>query len=153
MNKQKMINGLKDIEIKLLHYFNKNESKWLDVLDGDSRKYIDDYYDYSLKGYSGVTVKYLREYLFNKKYSKSMISYVLLKLLSEGKIQTLFCGDIKQIVFESTESSHGTHCFINNYDSDEEDYFVEEYSIENAKYNRYNSMIKSYYAISNYLNK
>ena len=150
MNKQKIIKGLKDIEITLLYYFNKNESMWLDILDGDSRKYVHDYEGYSTNGYSGVTVKYLREYLFNKKYSKSMISYVLLKLLSEGCIQTLYCSDIKKIIFESTESSHGTYYFINNYD-DEEDYDEGE-SIKNDEYQRYNSMIKSYYAISNYLN-
>lgn len=75
-----------------------------------------------------------------------MINYTLLKLLSEGNIQTLFCGDIQQIVFESTKSNHGTDYFINDYDDDEHS------NIENDEYNRYNSMIKSYYAISNYLN-
>lgn len=149
MNKKKIIDGLKNIESILLYYFNKNEKEWLDILDGDSRKYIQDYDDYSLKGYSGVTVKYLREYLFNNKYSKSMISYVLLKLLSEGEIQTLFCNDIKQIVFEPTETNHGTNYFINNYDNDW------GYNIENKTYKRYKDykpLIKSYYAISNYLN-
>lgn len=150
MNKQKIIDGLKDIETILLHYFNKNELMWLDVLDGDSRKYIDDYYGYALKGYTGVTIKYLREYLFNKKYSKSMISYVLLKLLSEGNIKTLFCGDIKQIVFEPIESTHGTNYFINNYDEDDD--FNAKDNIENKKYKDYRPLIKSYYAISNYLN-
>ena len=151
MNKQKIIDGLKNIESILLYYFNKNETEWLDILDGDSRKYISDYEGYYLKGYSGVTVKYLREYLFNNRYSKSMISYVLLKLLSEGEIQTLFCNDIKQIVFESTESSHGTNYFINNYEEDEDD-FNERDNIENKDYKNYEPLIKSYYAISNYLN-
>lgn len=149
MNRQKMINGLNNIEVALLHYFNKNDSMWLDVLDGDSRKYVADYSDYSLKGYSGVTVKYLRTYLFNKKYSISMISYVLLKLLSEDCIKTLHCRDIEQVVFESTESSHETYYFINNYDYDEDE---DEDDIENNEYKCYNSMIKSYYAINNYLN-
>ena len=148
MNRQKIINGLKDIEVTLLHYFNKNDSMWLDVLDGDSRKYVKDYEDYSLKGYSGVTVKYLREYLFNKKYSISMISYVLLDLLSKGSIKTLHCGDIKQIVFESTESSHGTNYFINDYDEDD----CDESNIKYVTYGNYKPMIKSYYAINNYLN-
>ena len=148
MNRQKIINGLKDIEVTLLHYFNKNDSMWLDILDGDSRKYVDDYCDYCLKGYSGVTVKYLREYLFNKKYSISMISYVLLDLLSKGSIQTLYCGNINQIVFESTESNHSTYYFINDYDEDD----CNESNINYVKYGNYNPMIKSYYAINNYLN-
>ena len=150
MNKQILIKELEVIENIILKYFNETDSEYLTVLDGDSRKYVEDYGGYSLKGYTGVTVKYLREYLFNKKYSKSMISYVLLKLLSEGNVKTLFCGDINQIVFESTESSHGTNYFINNYD-DEED-FDDDNSIETYEHKHYNSMIKSYYAISNFLN-
>ncbi len=150
MNKQTIIKELEILEKGILKYFNETDSQYLTVLDGDSRKYIDDYDDYSLKGYTGVTVKYLREYLFNKRYSKSMISYVLLKLLSECNIKTLFCGDIKQIVFESTKSSHGTYYFINNYD-DEED-FDDDNNIETYEHKHYNSMIKSYYAISNFLN-
>lgn len=150
MNKQVLIKELNYIENIILHYFNKNGSKYLDILDGDSRKYVEDYDGYTFKGYTGVTVKYLREYLFNKKYSKSMISYVLLKLLSEGNIQTLFCCDIEKVIFEPIESSHGTNYFINNYDEDE------AYDIENIsykKYKNYKPLIKSYYAISNYLNK
>ena len=150
MNKQILIKELYNIKSIILHYFNKNESKWLDVLDGDSRKYVSNYEGYDLEGYTGVTVKYLREYLFNKKYSKSMISYILLKLLSEGNIKTLFCGDIKQIVFEPIESNHGTNYFINNYD-DEED-FDDDNSIETYENKHYNSMIKSYNAINNFLN-
>lgn len=149
MNKQVLTKELNNIENIILHYFNKNGSEYLDILDGDSRKYVDNYDDYSLKGYSGVTVKYLREYLFNKKYSKSMISYVLLKLLSEGSIQTLYCCDIKQIIFESTESTHGTNYFINNYDEDDD---CDECNINYVKYGNYKPMINSYYAINNYLN-
>lgn len=152
MNKQKMIKSLNDIETNILHYFNKNNSKWLDILDGDSRQYVENYNDYKIKGYTGVTVKYLRTYVFNNKYSKSMISYVLLKLLSECNIQTLFCNDIKQIVFEPTESGHGTNYFINNYEDDEDDFDGID-NIENKECKDYKPPIKSYYAISNYLNK
>lgn len=151
MNKQVLIKELNYIENIILHYFNKNGSKYLDILDGDSRKYISEYENYNVDGYTGVTIKYLREYLFNKKYSKSMISYVLLKLLSEGSIQTLFCCDIEKVIFEPKESNHFTKYFINNHDDDED--FDSKDSIEKDRCKRYNSMIKSYYAISNYLNK
>lgn len=146
MNKQKMINGLEDIRVTLLHYFNKNNSMYLDILDGDSRQYLEKYKGYSRKGYSGVTVKYLREYLFDKKYSISMISYVLLDLLSKADVRTLPCGNIDDIVFENTKSCHWSHYFINK-GSNETSGSINDNDI------RYKPMIKSYNAINSYLNK
>lgn len=143
MNKQKMILGLKDIELTLLNYFNKNNSMWLDILDGDSRKYVTNYKGYEIKGYSGVTIKYLREYLFDKKYSKSMITYVLLKLFLKSAVRSFYCCDIKHVVFESNESIHGSHFFIKDHSNNA--------SCITTIY-RYNSLIKSYNIINNYLN-
>ena len=144
MNKQALVNELETLEKGILKYFNKNESKWLDILDGDSRQYVKDYDDYKIKGYTGVTIKYLREYLFDKKYSNAMVTYVVLKIFSEGCIQSLYCCDIHHVIFESTESVHGTHYFIENH-------FDSESSIEDSDY--YRTLIKTYNGFSNYLNK
>ena len=144
MNKQSLINELEFIKEVIIKYFNKTGTEQLAVLDGDSRKYVDSYTGYEISGYTGVTIKYLREYLFDKKYSNAMVTYVMLQLLLKGEIRTLYCCDIKRVIFEPIKSTHGSHYFI-------EDHFDDGRCITTS--DRYKSIVKTYNGINNYLNK
>ncbi len=142
MKKQKLIKELSNIETIISDYFTKSGTKYLTILDGDSRQYLKDYTGYEIEGYKGVTVEYIRLYLFNKKYSKSMISYVLLKLLSEGNIKTLHCHNIMDVVFEPIRSTHYSNYFKTNHYNDGDNI---EHEITYIK------LIKSHKAIASYL--
>jgi len=116
MNKYKLKKELDNIEKVLLEYFQplKGTLYGLKILDNDSRKIKSNIYrDYKYYNdyYTGVTIKYLKEYLFNNKYKQNMIIYVLMKLLKEYKIQTLPCANIRKIVFENVNDQHYSRKF------------------------------------------
>ena len=92
----KQIMDGKNIDENLLNYFNKSNTRCLEVLDNKYRNY-----------YTGVTVNYLTYNLLKGKYRKSDVSKSLLMLHKEGQIKSLFCPDIKKYVFESRKSNHG----------------------------------------------
>lgn len=158
MKKEILINELQKIEKKLIDYFedvqdgykSKGENKYksLKILDKDIRSTIQGYNGYyTIQGYTGVTVKYLRKYLFNNKYSCSLLHYVLIKLLKEKLIQTLYCCNIRQIVFENKKNNHPCIGFnsISNY-------YNTRHNIIGTNGSRYNKLYRNYKSINDYLN-
>ena len=87
---------------KILEYFNKNGTKYLDILDEDVRNHP----VYEKNYYTGVTLDYIVEYVLDNKYSIDDVAECLKQLHLDGEIRSLFCNNIKNIVFESKLSSH-----------------------------------------------
>lgn len=144
MKKQKLISELKIIESKLIDYFNDVEEgkkngydstyTVLKVLDCDRRKDLKPF-KYTLNGYTGVTIQYLMKYLFNNKYSFNMISYQLLNLLDKKEIRSIYCSNIKDVVFENKKNPHATTSILRLKEREE-----------------YNKYYRSYKSINSYLN-
>lgn len=80
------------MEELLLEYFKQLRLK---VLDNSPRSY-----------YTGVTIPYIFKYVLKEKYSILEIVDKLLELHQQDKIHCLYCGDVKDVVFENIESIH-----------------------------------------------
>ena len=122
------------------------KSEYLPVLDKDLRYINKTYADiptYRLKkGYTGVTVEYLRKYLFNNKINKDILMAILIDLLKDKKINVIFCTNVKRFVFECRKTSRHS---IFDYDLFIE-YFVNDDSgkyIESIKFSRAYNILKS----------
>jgi len=94
------------------------KSEYLPILDKDYRHINKTYADvttYKLKkGYTGVTVEYLRKYLFNNKINKDILMAILINLLKDKKVNILFCWNVERFVFECRETSRHS---LFDYDS------------------------------------
>lgn len=93
-----------NLEKELLNYFNKTNSRELEVLDNKYRKF-----------YTGVSLNYLTYDLLKAKYKKSEIAKCLLNLHKTGKIKSIFCKDVNKYVFESEKSFHRNFNIITGY--------------------------------------
>ena len=155
MKKEILKQNLNKIEKTLIEYFNnvkcgrKPNSDYhyygLKILDSDTRTTIPGYTRYLNVGYTGVTVNYLRKYLFNNIYSKSMIYYCLINLLKYKEVRTLNCMDIRNIVFENKKNTnHATYHY--------KDLSHKEKMNINSSYRKYKQYINSYNSINSYLN-
>lgn len=87
---------------KILEYFNKNGTKYLDILDEDVRNYPVDKKNY----YTGVTLDYIVKYVLENEYPIDDVAECLKQLHLDDEIHSLFCNHIEEIVFESKVSSH-----------------------------------------------
>ena len=87
-----------EIKEEILKYFNDNiggNKKILKVLDNKYREY-----------YTGVTLNYITYDLFKAKYKKSDVTKALKELFLNKEIKSLFCPNIKKVVFEPISSHH-----------------------------------------------
>ena len=87
-----------EIKEKILQYLNDTSDKYkmkLKVLDNKYSKY-----------YTGVTLNYITYDLLKAKYKKSDVAKVLKELFLNEEIKSLFCPDIKKVVFEPKTSTH-----------------------------------------------
>lgn len=84
------------------------KSEFLPVLDKD-RRYINKTYagytEFLYRGYTGVTVEYIRRYLFNNKINKDILMAILIDLLKDKKINVIYCHNVKRLVFECRRTS------------------------------------------------
>lgn len=99
-----------EIKEKILEYLNSTEKKGmypfcLKVLDNKYRNY-----------YTGVTLNYITYELLKAKYKKSNVAECLVELYENNEIKSLYCGDVKNVVFESKRSPHGTFSSTSSYD-------------------------------------
>lgn len=99
-----------EIKEKILEYLNSTEKKgmypfYLKVLDNKYRNY-----------YTGVTLNYITYELLKAKYKKSNVAECLVELYGNNEINSLYCGDVKNVVFESKRSHHGTFISASSYD-------------------------------------
>lgn len=92
--------------------------------------------------YTGLTSSYIRKYIFNNKYSISMINYVLVKCVIERKIRTLYCHDVKKVVFH--KGKYSTYV----YDPSKQKYMNMCTSSSYSKYLKHYHAIKSYLKIN-----
>jgi len=115
---------MKELEDKILNYLNQKPPlvprMRLDIhgnLSRDSnRKIIYDLHPFKTglhvldnryrKYYTGVTLNYITYDLLKAKYRKSDVAKCLKELHLNGKIKSLRCPDIKQVVFENNQSMH-----------------------------------------------
>jgi hypothetical protein len=85
------------------------KSEYLPILDKDNRHINNTYADvptYKLKkGYTGVTIEYLRKYLFNNKINKDILMAILMDLLKKKQLNVIFCWNVQRLVFECRETS------------------------------------------------
>lgn len=159
--KTKLKKDLNYIRNTIEEYINNGDNyPRIDILDGDSRPCIEGYDEYNENGYSGVTAKYIRKYLFDNKYSKALIHTALLKLMNAGIITTIYCPDIKSVVWETEEGVNGGdyHLALDvvsyeefqdlcvNGDEDSEGHSNLYYK------NAYKNIIRSYKGVTSYLN-
>lgn len=85
---------------KILEYFNKNGTKYLDILDEDVRTHTINPF------YTGVTLDYIVEYVLENKYPIDDVAECLKQLHLDDEINSLLCNNIKSIVFEPKVSYH-----------------------------------------------
>lgn len=93
------------MEEKILDYFNNSGNSTLTVLDNHYRHY-----------YTGVTLNYITYDLLKAKYHKSDVAKTLIELLKNKSIKSLWCGNVRNYVFENLKTPHwrfdsetGTH--------------------------------------------
>lgn len=99
-----------EIKEKILKYLNSNEGTGkpptlLKVLDNKYRNY-----------YTGVTLNYITYDLFKAKYKKSDVTKCLVELYNNKEIKSLYCPNVKNVVFENKKSAHGTFTLTSEYD-------------------------------------
>jgi len=107
----------------ILSYFNDpfivSGRKRLKALDGHitNREY-----------YTGVTIAYIRSYLFNNEVSFNIIAEVLTEMLRNKKVNCLFCHDVGDLVYEIKGST--SH---NGYDLFNSDHY-DRYNVKISRY-------------------
>lgn len=87
---------------KILEYFNKNGTEYLDILDENVKSHIVSERNY----YTGVTLEYIVEHVLENEYDIDDVAECLKQLHLDGEIHSLFCNHIQSIVFESKLSNH-----------------------------------------------
>ena len=99
------------MEEEILNYFNSSGDSTLAVLDNRYRHY-----------YTGVTLNYITYDLLKAKYRKSDVAKTLIELLKNKSIKSLWCGNVKNYVFENLKTPHwkfnsetGTHDMFFGY--------------------------------------
>lgn len=135
-NIKKQVEPAKQI---ILSYLN---ARYLKILDKDIR-YNNESYDLLphqqdkkfTKGYTGVTVDYIRKYLFNNKINKHILMSILMELLKEEKLNVIYCSNVKRLVFENRR--HTQHSLYTLK------YFV-DYMVNSEGYNYYGEAKKFY---------
>ena len=138
MNREKLKKELNLIEEVIYDFFNHNYQATagaVPVFDAHLSKR-----GAKIGYYCGVTPRYIRQYLFNNKYSLSMIHYVLLKLFYRGekdgkKIKTFHCNDIHKVIF-SNYKMYGSYEIEHVKERD-------SYRIIRGNYNAINSYLNS----------
>jgi hypothetical protein len=53
--------------------------------------------------YTGVTVEYIHRYVLKGKFTKNGLINKLIQLHRQGKVRSLRCGDVQDIVFHNIE--------------------------------------------------
>lgn len=89
----------------LMDYFDysKNNSSLLEILDEGSP-------DANKRGgYTGVTLNYVWKYILKEQLTKADTLEVLMDLIKEEQIASIFCGNIMNFVFEKYDSDYD-HC-------------------------------------------
>ena len=102
-----------EIKEKILQYLNNTSDRYrmkLKVLDNKYSKY-----------YTGVTLNYITYDLLKAEYKKSDVAKVLKELFLNKEIKSLFCPDIKKVVFEPKTSTHWS--FYTGYSKYNLEYF------------------------------
>tara|TARA_R110002124_G_scaffold281430_1_gene455649 strand:+ start:6501 stop:6941 length:441 start_codon:yes stop_codon:yes gene_type:complete len=92
--------------------------------------------------YTGLTPQYIKKYILGGKYSLSMIHYVLIKCVIENKLRTLYCHDVKKVVFH--KGKYSTYV----YDPSKQKYMNMCTSSSYSKYLKHYHAIKSYLKIN-----
>ena len=85
---------------KILEYFNKNGTKYLDILDEDVRTHIVSQF------YTGVTLDYIVKYVLKDEYTVDDVAECLKQLHLDDEIHSLLCNNVESIVFEPKVSEH-----------------------------------------------
>lgn len=94
---------------KILTYFNNPPAKYkggLKVLDITEANYY----------YTGVTLKYIWEFVLKKQFSKVEVSDEMLTLHRMNKVKALYCPTVDNVVFETLYTDHW------NYNKDDDKY-------------------------------
>lgn len=140
MKKKNIKKQVEPAKLIILSYLN---ARYLKILDKDVRynnktydiyEPIDQFRHFS-KGYTGVTVDYIRKYLFNNKINKDILMSILMELLKKEKLNVIYCSNIKRLVFENRR--HTQHSLYTLK------YFV-DYMVNNKGYINYDEVRKFY---------
>jgi len=139
MKKKDIKKQIEPAKLIILSYLN---AKYLKILDTDIR-YDNESYDLLprqqdkifIKGYTGVTVDYIRKYLFNNKVNKDILISILMDLLKEEKINVIYCHNVKRLVFENRKYTRHSLFTLK--------YFI-DYMVNNEGYNYYDEAKKFY---------
>lgn len=82
--------------------------------------------------YTGVTVNYIHKYLLKEKFTKNGLINKLIQLHRQGKIRSLRCGDVKDIVFHKYNGRWNYNCneskriTATGYEGRQYGYFLQE---------------------------
>lgn len=97
---------IEKIETEILNYFKScgEKSRYVIALDKHNKS-----------TYTGVTLHYIFKYTLKKRYSKTNVAAILLKMLNDEKIKCLFCPDVQKIVFNNLNSPYWSFD-IKNYE-------------------------------------
>lgn len=103
---------------KIDAYINSKKSKYLTILDEGSER------AYARGGYTGVTIEYLAKFVCNTECFRE-VAIALVKLLDHEIINSIHCGHINNVVFESFAMGHDNYVnyvncdeYNNNYNAD-----------------------------------
>lgn len=91
------------------------KSKYLTILDEGSDRAR------ARGGYTGVTIEYLAKYVCNTECFRE-VALALVKLLDHEIINSIYCGHINNIVFESFAHGHDDYADYVNCDEDNSNY-------------------------------
>ena len=99
MKRKNIKNQVKEAKIIILSYLS---TRYLRILDKDTRRSNKTYPSYHRfdDGYTGVSVNYIRKYLFNNKINKDILMAILIHLLKDEKVNIIYCFNVKRFVFE-----------------------------------------------------
>ena len=95
-------NTYNNIRRKLREYFS---NRLLTVLDNPHRQF-----------YTGVTFPYILKYVLKGKHDEKDVAAIMMKMLIQNKLKTLYCPTIKRVVFENANpgTSHYSFDIIEN---------------------------------------
>jgi len=104
MKRKNIKNQVKEAKIIILSYLS---TRYLRILDKDTRRINKTYPSYHRfdDGYTGVTVEYIRKYLFNNKINKDILMAILIDLLKDEEVNVIFCWNVQRLVFECRKTS------------------------------------------------
>jgi len=131
----------KEINKKLKEYFSE---KYLEVLDTVCEDL-----------YTGVTLDYIHEYLFEDKVNSDKINAEIMTLLGENYLNCLYCGNVDTLVFENATPGTGHWKFVidkidNVYKFNPNEYNTDEYNkekeiieiLEKSYYNKFQNQVE-----------